>query len=105
IGYFQADTGTINQLVHLWKFDDDADRRAPWSSVFGNKDFVVALSANVRRAEHRLPRGLRREVPSADRDSGGQAADRGPVGTASLSFSGRSQASPDRAAVSRGRPD
>jgi NIPSNAP len=27
LGYFQADTGTINQLVHLWKFDDDADRR------------------------------------------------------------------------------
>jgi hypothetical protein len=23
LGYFQADTGTINQLVHLWKFDDD----------------------------------------------------------------------------------
>lgn len=28
IGYFQGDTGTINQLVHLWKFDDDAARRA-----------------------------------------------------------------------------
>src|SRR3974377_1131624 len=27
IGYFQGDTGTINQLMHLWKFDDDADRR------------------------------------------------------------------------------
>ena len=21
VGYFQADTGTINQLVHLWKFE------------------------------------------------------------------------------------
>ena len=28
IGYFQSDTGTINQLVHLWKFEDDADRTA-----------------------------------------------------------------------------
>ena len=28
IGYFQGDTGMINQLVHLWKFDDDEDRRA-----------------------------------------------------------------------------
>jgi hypothetical protein len=26
VGYFQSDTGTINQLVHLWKFDDDAVR-------------------------------------------------------------------------------
>jgi len=33
IGYFQGDTGTINQLVHLWKFDDDADRRAHWAAV------------------------------------------------------------------------
>src|SRR5262245_21730607 len=29
IGYFQGDTGLINQLVHLWKFADDAERRAP----------------------------------------------------------------------------
>ena len=28
VGYFQGDTGMINQLVHLWKFEDDADRRA-----------------------------------------------------------------------------
>jgi NIPSNAP protein len=40
VGYFQADTGTINQLVHLWKFEDDADRRAHWAAVFANKDFV-----------------------------------------------------------------
>ena len=24
----KADTGMINQLVHLWKFEDDADRRS-----------------------------------------------------------------------------
>src|SRR5580704_6136775 len=24
VGHFQADTGTINQIVHLWKFEDDA---------------------------------------------------------------------------------
>jgi hypothetical protein len=23
VGYFQGDTGMINQLVHLWKFNDD----------------------------------------------------------------------------------
>ena len=27
-GYFTGDIGALNQLVHLWKFDDDADRRA-----------------------------------------------------------------------------
>ena len=37
VGYFQADTGTINQILHLWKFDDDADRRAHWAAVYANK--------------------------------------------------------------------
>src|SRR2546427_6834509 len=48
IGYFQADTGTINQLVHLWKFNDDADRRAHWASVFANKDFVECFAVKFR---------------------------------------------------------
>src|SRR5262245_55207015 len=48
IGYFQADTGTINQLIHLWKFDDDADRRAHWASVYANKDFIEGFAAKFR---------------------------------------------------------
>ena len=54
IGYFQADTGTINQLVHLWKFDDDADRRAHWASVFANKDFVEGFACRdqIEAGEH-----------------------------------------------------
>ena len=28
IGYFQADTGTINQIAHLWKFDDRASHQS-----------------------------------------------------------------------------
>jgi len=37
-------TGTINQIVHLWKFEDDADRRAHWAAVFANKDFVEGFA-------------------------------------------------------------
>jgi hypothetical protein len=48
IGYFQADTGTINQLLHLWKFDDDADRRAHWAAVYANKDFVEGFASKFR---------------------------------------------------------
>ena len=48
VGYFIADTGTINQLVHLWKFDDDADRRRHWEGVYGNKDFVEGFAAKFR---------------------------------------------------------
>jgi NIPSNAP protein len=48
LGYFQADTGTINQLVHLWKFDDDADRRAHWAALSANKDFVDGFAVKFR---------------------------------------------------------
>lgn len=53
VGYFQADTGTINQILHLWKFDDDADRRL-----------------GRRICEQGLHRGLRVKVPPAADDSG-----------------------------------
>jgi hypothetical protein len=68
VGYFQSETGTINQLVHLWKFDDDADRRAHWTAVFANKDFVR----------------LRFEISSLGDDPGGKAPSPSAVGTASL---------------------
>lgn len=48
IGYFQADTGEINQLVHLWKFDDDAARRAHWASLFADKPFMEGFAAKFR---------------------------------------------------------
>lgn len=48
VGYFVADTGMINQLVHIWKFADDADRRAHWAAVFANKDFVEGFASKFR---------------------------------------------------------
>jgi NIPSNAP len=48
LGYFLADTGTINQLVHLWKFDDDTDRRTHWAAVYANKDFVDGFAPKFR---------------------------------------------------------
>ena len=41
IGYFVADTGTINRLVHIWKFEDDADRRRHWARLFEDQDFMA----------------------------------------------------------------
>jgi hypothetical protein len=40
LGYFQSDVGTINQIIHLWKFENDADRRESWKSLFANPDFM-----------------------------------------------------------------
>jgi hypothetical protein len=48
VGYFIADTGTMNQLVHLWKFDDDAHRRDHWKAVFANMDFIEGFAVKFR---------------------------------------------------------
>jgi hypothetical protein len=47
VGYFTSDTGGLNQLVHLWKFDDDADRRNHWATLFKDADFM-AFGGKIR---------------------------------------------------------
>ena len=44
VGYFISDTGVLHQIIHLWKFDDDADRRNHWDSLFSNDDFMSFAS-------------------------------------------------------------
>ena len=48
VGYFIADTGMLNQLVHIWKFGDDADRRAFWARLFADKDFMEGFLPKFR---------------------------------------------------------
>jgi hypothetical protein len=40
IGYFTSDTGDLHQLIHLWRFESDEDRRHFWSRVFENEQFM-----------------------------------------------------------------
>lgn len=40
VGYFTGDVGAMNKIVHIWKFKDDADRRAHWDAVFSDADFM-----------------------------------------------------------------
>lgn len=47
IGYFTGDIGAMNSLVHLWRFEDDADRRAHWDRVFADDEFM-AFAAKLR---------------------------------------------------------
>ena len=41
IGYFTSDTGELHQLMHLWRFDSDDDRRALWKRLFEDQDFMA----------------------------------------------------------------
>lgn len=47
IGYFTGDIGALNQLVHMWKFDDDVDRRAFWAGVYADPAFM-SFVAKIR---------------------------------------------------------
>jgi hypothetical protein len=53
IGYPALEKGgqdkkLINQLGHLWKFADDADRRAHGPAVYSNKDFIEGFASRFR---------------------------------------------------------
>ena len=48
VGYFTGDTGMINQIVHLWRFEDDAERREHWKTLFANPDFIDGFAAKFR---------------------------------------------------------
>ena len=41
VGYFISDTGPLHQLIHLWRFADDADRRAFWKGVYADEGFMA----------------------------------------------------------------
>ncbi|MEL7156703.1 MAG: NIPSNAP family protein [Actinomycetota bacterium] len=47
VGYFTSDTGALHQLVHLWRFDDDAARRDFWSRLFADEAFM-AFAGKIR---------------------------------------------------------
>ena len=40
VGYFMGDIGALNQIIHVWKFDDDADRRAFWAKIYDDEAFM-----------------------------------------------------------------
>lgn len=41
VGYFIGDVGALNQIIHVWKFEDDAERRQFWEELPKNKEFMA----------------------------------------------------------------
>lgn len=57
IGYFTSDTGPLSQLIHLWRFADDADRREFWrrfSADEGIQRFVSELRPMLQSQDVQL---------------------------------------------------
>lgn len=41
LGYFTADVGSTEELVHRGRFNGHADRRAFWKRLFADTDFLM----------------------------------------------------------------
>jgi len=57
IGYFISDTGQLHQLIHLWRFESDSDRRDFWKRLYANKEFmafVVKIRPFIKTQEVQL---------------------------------------------------
>jgi len=57
VGDFVSDTGELHQLVHLWRFDGDDERRAFWTRLFDDPAFMgfaQRLRPLIRRHEVQL---------------------------------------------------
>ena len=48
VGYFISDTGPLHQLIHIWRFADDAARRDYWERLYGNTEFMT-FAGQVRQ--------------------------------------------------------
>ena len=44
IKYFIGDIGALNQIIHVWEFDDDNHRREIWKKIFSDEDFLIFAS-------------------------------------------------------------
>ena len=45
--YFISDTGPLHQLIHIWRFEDDNERRDVWRRLYASEDFM-AIVAQIR---------------------------------------------------------
>ena len=57
VGYFTGDVGALNELIHVWKFDDDADRRAFWAGIYADPAFMAfagKLRPMILKQENKL---------------------------------------------------
>jgi len=44
IRYYIGDVGALNQIIHVWQFEDDNNRRELWKIIYNDKDFIKFAS-------------------------------------------------------------
>lgn len=57
IGYFTADSGDVNQLIHIWAFDDHTDRALRRAALYSDHvwlTFAAKCAGMVQKMETRF---------------------------------------------------
>ena len=44
VNYYLGDIGALNQIIHIWKYEDDIERRKLWKQIFSDEDFIKFAS-------------------------------------------------------------
>ncbi len=44
IRYYIGDVGALNQIIHIWQFENDNARRELWKIIYKDKDFIKFAS-------------------------------------------------------------
>ena len=42
--FFYTEIGPLNQIIHIWQFQDDNNRRKLWKTIYADKDFIKFAS-------------------------------------------------------------
>lgn len=71
MAYFTTETGDLNQFVHLWRYDDFADRERRRAALYADPAWLAYRKAVGERRwvlhqHNRILRSLHLPVPSAD---------------------------------------
>jgi len=43
LGYYASETGDVNQVIHLWAYDDFADRKARRAALFADPTWLAYI--------------------------------------------------------------
>lgn len=57
VAYFIGDIGALNELIHIWKFEDDNDRRRFWGEVMADPEFgkvIKGMRPFIQKQENKL---------------------------------------------------
>ena len=57
VKYFIGDLGALNQIIHIWQFENDNNRRDVWNKIYADEEFLkfaVKFRPLVMKQENKL---------------------------------------------------